>query len=107
MTSKFFADSKYLKDNKCRVVVSIILDHKFWNDCFIVVKLMAPLVRLLRIVDCDKRPSMGYVYEGMYRVRLDIKKLFNHNKRLYKPYTNIIKQRWDEQLRKSIHSAAY
>ena len=107
MTRKFFADSRYSKDNKSRVVVFIILDQKFWNDCFIVVKLMAPLVHLLRIVDCDERPSMRYVYEGMYRTRLGIKKLFNHNKRLYKPYTNIIKQRWDGQLRKSIHSAAY
>ena len=51
---------------------------------------MAPLVRLLRIIDCNERPSMGYVYEGMYRARLGINKLFNHNKRLYKPYTNII-----------------
>ena len=41
-------------------MVPIILDHKFWNDCFIVVKLMAPLVRLLRIVDCE-RASMGCV----------------------------------------------
>ncbi|RVW71239.1 hypothetical protein CK203_058829 [Vitis vinifera] len=64
-------------------------------------------MRLLRIVDCDERPSMGYVYEGMYRVRLGIKKLFNYNERLYKPYTEIIKQRWDQQLKKSIHSAAY
>ena len=47
-------------------MVSIILDHKFLNNCFIIVKLMAPLVRLLCIVDGDERPSMGYVYEGMY-----------------------------------------
>ena len=107
VTRKFFVDSRYSNDNKSRGVVSIILDHKFWNDCFIIVKLMAPLVRLLRIVDGDERPSMGYVYEGMYRAHLGIKKLFNHNKRLYKPYTNIIKQRWDEQLRRSIHSVAY
>ena len=90
MTRRFFVDSRYSKDNKSRVMVSIILDHKFWNGCFIVVKLMAPLVRLLRIIDCNERPSMGYVHEGMYRARLGIKKLFNHNKRLYKPYTNII-----------------
>ncbi|RVW13245.1 hypothetical protein CK203_105545 [Vitis vinifera] len=56
---------------------------------------------------CKLWPSMGYVYEGMYRVRLGIKKLFNYNERLYKPYTEIIKQRWDQQLKKSIHSAAY
>ena len=68
---------------------------------------MTPLVHLLRIVDCDKRPSMGYVYEGMHRARLGIKKLFKDNKRLYKSYTQIIKQCWDQQLRKNIHAAAY
>ena len=50
---------------------------------------------------------MGYVYEGMYRVRLGIKKLFKDNKRLYMPYTQIIKQRWDQQLRKNIHATTY
>ena len=63
VTSKFFVDSRYSKDNKSNVVVSIILDNKFWNDCLIVVKLMTPLVRLLLIVDGNERPSMGYVYE--------------------------------------------
>ena len=63
-------------------MLSIILDHKFCNDCLIVVKLMAPLVRLLRISDCDERPSMGYVYKDVYRARLVMKKFFNHYKRL-------------------------
>ncbi|KAL6321052.1 hypothetical protein AAG906_012036 [Vitis piasezkii] len=89
VTSKYFVDSRYSKDYKSQVAVSIILDNRFWNDCLIV------------------RPSMGYVYEGMHRVRLGIKKLFNYSERLYKPYTKIIKQRWDQQLKKSIHSAAY
>ena len=68
---------------------------------------MVPLVRLLCIIYSDERHSMGYVCECIYRACFDIKKLFNHNKRLYKPYTNIIKQHLDEQLRKSIHSTAY
>ena len=50
---------------------------------------------------------MGYVYEGVYKAHLGIKKLFNHNKGLYKPYIEIIKQCWDEQLNKSIDSTAY
>ncbi|RVX03764.1 hypothetical protein CK203_023009 [Vitis vinifera] len=65
VTNKFFVDSRYSKDYKSQVAVSIILDNRFWNDCLIVVNLMSPLMRLLRIVDCDERPSMGYVYEGM------------------------------------------
>nr|CAN66693.1 hypothetical protein VITISV_032487 [Vitis vinifera] len=102
-----FKDIDIQRIIKSKVAVSIILDNRFWNDCLIVVNLMSPLMRLLRIVDCDERPSMGYVYEGMYKVRLGIKKLFNYNERLYKPYTEIIKQRWDQQLKKSIHSVAY
>ena len=100
-------DSRYSKDNKSKVAVFIILDNRFWNDCLIVVNLMSPLIRLLHIVDCDERPLMGYVYEGMYKVRLGIKKLFNYNKILYKPYTEIIKQRWDQQLKKNVHSTVY
>ena len=107
VTSKFFVDSRYSKNNKSKVAVSIILDNRFWNYCLIVVNLMSPLMRLLCIVDCDEKPSMGYVYESMYRVHLGIKKLFNYNKRLYKPYTEIIKQHWDQQLKKNIHSTTY
>lgn len=70
-------------------MVSIMLD----NDRLIIVRLMAPLVHLLRIIDCDERPSIGYVHEDMHRARLGIKQLLNYNKRLYEPYTNIIKQR--------------
>ena len=86
VTSKFFADYRYSKDNKNKVVVFVILDNKFWNDCFIIVNLMTPFVRLLHIVDCDERPSMRYVYEGMYRAHLGVKKLFKDNK----DYTSFI-----------------
>ena len=39
VTSKFFVDSRYSNDNKSKVVISIILDNRFWNDCLIVVNL--------------------------------------------------------------------
>ena len=81
VTSKLFVDYGYSKNNKSKVAVSIILDNRFWNDYLIVVNLMSPLMCLLRIVDCDERHLMGYVYEGMYRVCLAIKKLFNYKKK--------------------------
>nr|CAN74492.1 hypothetical protein VITISV_022214 [Vitis vinifera] len=75
VTSKFFLNSRYSKNNKSKVAGFIILDNIFWNDCLIVVNLMSPLMRLLHIVDCDERPLMGYVYEGM----------FYNKKRIYDP----------------------
>ncbi|XP_028089479.1 uncharacterized protein LOC114289863 [Camellia sinensis] len=107
VTSKDFVNSRHAKDKKVKEVVAIILDSKFSNDCLIVIKIVEPLMRLLRIVDGDKKPSMGYVYEGMYRARIAIKNVFMKKKRLYKPYTSIIKDCWDRTLRKNIHAAAY
>ncbi|XP_031272895.1 uncharacterized protein LOC116131387 [Pistacia vera] len=57
--------------------------------------------------DSYERPSIGYVYDGMYRTRMGIKKLFKNRKILYKLYTTIIKMRWDRMLRRDIHAAAY
>lgn len=71
------------------------------------VGVVAPLIRVLRIMDTDRRPSIGYVYDGMFRAKKAIKDIFKNKKRLYKPFTRIIKARWDKQLRRDIHAAAY
>ena len=68
---------------------------------------MSPLIRLLRIVDSDEKPAMGYVYDGIYRVIDGIKKNFKDKKRLQEPYVNIIKDQWDNQFYRDIHAAAY
>ncbi|XP_039013548.1 uncharacterized protein LOC120143239 [Hibiscus syriacus] len=98
---------KVIKLPKAIEVKLIILDETFWKNCLISVNVMAPLLRLLRVCDSDEKPSLGYVYEGMYRAKNGIKKLFRFKKVLYRSYTNIIKARWDRMLRKSLHVTAY
>ncbi|KAK2426995.1 hypothetical protein QL285_025609 [Trifolium repens] len=107
VTHKTFVESRYYRDPKARDFIAAVLDSKFWNDVEIIVKIVAPLVCLLRIVDGDDRPSLGYVYDGMFRAKKAIKKIFMNKKSLYKPYTRIIKQRWDKHLRQQLHAAAY
>ncbi|KAL8497454.1 hypothetical protein ACS0TY_020957 [Phlomoides rotata] len=85
------------------IALKSILEHQ--HD--LQVGVVAPLIRVLRIMDTDRRPSIGYVYDGIYRAKKAIKDVFRHKKRLYKPFTNIIKARWDKQLRRDIHAAAY
>nr|KAJ0185306.1 hypothetical protein LSAT_V11C900482250 [Lactuca sativa] len=53
------------------------------------------MLRFLRICDSDEKPTLGYVYEGMYRAKKEIKKLFRNNIELYTHYINIIKNQWD------------
>ncbi|XP_054791275.1 uncharacterized protein LOC129296901 [Prosopis cineraria] len=47
-----------------QLVGDIVLDKKFWDDCHQIVCLVGPLIKLLRIVDVDEKPSLGYVYEA-------------------------------------------
>ena len=107
MTSKFFVDNRLARELKAKEVVSIILDNSFWDDINVIVKISSPFIRLLQIIDFDQRPAIRYMYEGMYRARLGIKKIFRMRKHLYKPYTSITKNCWDKHLRKDLHVAVY
>ncbi|QHN83263.1 uncharacterized protein DS421_20g703220 [Arachis hypogaea] len=107
VVDSIFTDHKLGRSATGRAVSAIILDAKFWDDCFTVCKLVSPLIYLLRVVDADDPPSLGYVYEGMLRAEDAIKEMFRQSKTAYQPYTDIINSRWDKHLKKDLHAAAY
>ncbi|GKV32742.1 hypothetical protein SLEP1_g41327 [Rubroshorea leprosula] len=80
VTSLEFKKSRYYKDHKANDVVAVVLDKKFWNNCELLVKIMGPLIHFLRIEDGNERPSLGYVYDGVYRARKAIKTISMNKK---------------------------
>ncbi|XP_054782672.1 uncharacterized protein LOC129289958 [Prosopis cineraria] len=104
---KHFHDNKLSRTKAGQLVGDIVLDKKFWDDCHQIVCLMGPLIKLVRIVDADEKPSLGYVYEGMQRAKNSIKNFFRRKKEQYKPYTSIIQARWDKHLKYDLHAATY
>ncbi|XP_057723675.1 uncharacterized protein LOC130939600 [Arachis stenosperma] len=104
---KYFTSHKLSKSVNGKMVSSIILDSKFWEDCFTTVMLVGPLIKLLRLVDADEKPSLGIVYAGMQRAKINIKTMFRNRKSAYTPYTSILKMRWDKHLKRDLHAAAY
>nr|XP_025632247.1 uncharacterized protein LOC112726904 [Arachis hypogaea] len=107
VVDSIFTDHKLGRSTTGRAVSAIILDCNFWDDCFTVCKLVGPLIYLLRVVDADDKPSLGYVYEGMLRIEDAIKEMFRQSKIAYQPYTDIINSRWDKHLKKDLHAATY
>ncbi|KAH7691790.1 Ribonuclease H-like protein, partial [Dioscorea alata] len=103
VTSRDFLGCNGSKTRQAKDVCNIVLDNQFRNDCLVVVKIASPLVRLLRIVDSDERPSLGYIYEGIIRARKAIKETFKYVRRLYQPYISILEERWEHQIRQDIH----
>ncbi|KAJ8434364.1 hypothetical protein Cgig2_031610 [Carnegiea gigantea] len=67
-----------------------------------VLKVHEPLVRVLRPIDGDDKPTMAYIYEAMVRAKHAIK----DNCRYYQIYWDVIDKRWNFQLHSDLHAAS-
>ncbi|XP_025652305.1 uncharacterized protein [Arachis hypogaea] len=63
------------------------------------------LVHVLRIVDSEDRPAMGFLYQAIYKAREEMVKRFQKRKKVVDPYLKILDTRWDAQLKKNLHAA--
>ncbi|KAE8661030.1 Importin subunit beta-1 [Hibiscus syriacus] len=97
--------SKYSKEHGGKRVASIVLKPTFWSTIVYILKMTGPLVKVLRLVDGEKRPAMGYVYEAMDRAKEAIANSFNNVEDKYKDVFAIIDKRWECQLHQPLHAA--
>ncbi|XP_010425286.1 PREDICTED: uncharacterized protein LOC104710400 [Camelina sativa] len=59
VTSTYAELKQLFKTSKAKDAKLIILDERLWNECLIIVKIMTPIIRLLRICDADEKPSLS------------------------------------------------
>ncbi|XP_061376092.1 uncharacterized protein LOC133318145 [Gastrolobium bilobum] len=105
--SEDWENSKASKDPKGKVARRTVLMPAFWNDVFFSLKVMGPLVRVLRLVDNEKKLAMGYIYEAMDRAKEAIQKSFGGDEQKYKDIFAIIDTRWECQLHHLLHAAGH
>ena len=97
-TSDKWLASKWAKEAKGKQVSEIVLMSSFWNHVVYILKVMGPLVKVLQLVDNERKPAMGYIYKAMDRCKETIKKSFNEDVDKYKEIFSIIDKRWECQL---------
>ncbi|KAL5747620.1 hypothetical protein ACOSQ2_024917 [Xanthoceras sorbifolium] len=51
----------------------------FWNGVTLCLKVFAPLVKVLRLVDGDVKPSMGFLYGELKNAKEEIKVVLRNN----------------------------
>lgn len=107
VTSEEWAKSKWSNEPEAKRVSSIILKGTFWPSVKFALKLTGPLVKVLRMVDGDEKPAMGYIYEAMDRAKEAIERSFNRNESEYERAFEIIDERWNCQLHRPLHAAGY
>ncbi|XP_028051475.1 uncharacterized protein LOC114256094 [Camellia sinensis] len=84
-----------------------LLMPSFWNTVVFALKVSGPLVKVLRLVDTEKKPPMGYIYEAMDRAKECIASSFDHKEEKYNEIFEIIDKRWDVQLHRPLHAAVH
>ncbi|XP_039123453.1 uncharacterized protein LOC120260074 [Dioscorea cayenensis subsp. rotundata] len=106
--SEEWARCSYSSKMEAKKVEAIfLLDDKFWKSIKYCLKCASPLIKVLRLVDGDAKPTMGYIYEAMDRAKEQIAQNFNCQKARYERIWHIIDTRWDLQLHRPLHVAGY
>ncbi|RDY13851.1 hypothetical protein CR513_01165, partial [Mucuna pruriens] len=102
-TSNEWKSSSFAKTKDGKLVEDVVLDKEFWKNIIICLKGACPLIEVLRLVDSDKKPAMGFIYEAMDQA----KEKYRILSMIYLPLWNIIDERWDNQLHRPLHAASY
>ncbi|XP_077242611.1 uncharacterized protein LOC143883140 [Tasmannia lanceolata] len=76
----------------------------FCQNCKTIVDILEPIVRVLRMVDGDKRPTMGSMYHAIELMKGAVQTTAT---RSLQGYHKIIDTRWKNMLLHPLHSAAY
>ncbi|XP_072090643.1 uncharacterized protein [Arachis hypogaea] len=106
-TSDEWVKNKLSKEAKGREATKIVIMSSFWNHVKYTLKIMGPLVRVFRLVDGEKKPPMGYIYEAMEKAKECIMKAFLNDESKYNDVFKIIDNRWNCRLHRPLHVAGH
>ena len=77
-----------------------MLTDRFWKKAGEVQTIMEPLVKVLKLVDQDKKATLSNIYEVMDRAKLAIKASIKQ----WEKYWEVIDKRWEGQLHRHLHA---
>ncbi|KAK1384087.1 hypothetical protein POM88_021822 [Heracleum sosnowskyi] len=86
--------SKWSKENSGKRATATVLKISFWRNIAFALKVCGPLIKVLRIVDGETKPSMRYIYGAMERAKSVIVSSFESENE-YKKAFEIIDHRWE------------
>ncbi|KAJ9166911.1 hypothetical protein P3X46_021600 [Hevea brasiliensis] len=77
-------------------------ERNFWEKAQEIIKIQEPLLKVLKLLDGDEKPTTGFVFEAIERSKLAIKA----NARSYIEYWKIIDHHWNIQLHHDLHATS-
>ncbi|GJW79411.1 hypothetical protein Tco_0143386 [Tanacetum coccineum] len=106
-SSEEWEKCKFSNTVKGKSAYAIVVSPSFWTGVKLCLKVFAPLVKVLRMVDAGFKPSMGFIYGELKKARQEIIDALNDNKKAYEPIMDVIAEKSSGWLDTSLHMAAY
>ncbi|XP_042467363.1 uncharacterized protein LOC122050536 [Zingiber officinale] len=91
---------------KGKEAFDVVLPNDFWNSMDLCLQIFTPLIKVLRLVDGEEKPSMGFVYREILNAKEEIRKTFKEEND-YLPILNIIDSESKGHLDGPLHTTAY
>lgn len=103
-TSTEWDQCKWSKNPKEKTAYATVLSLSFWNGVTLCLKVFAPLVKVLRLVDGDRK---GFLYGELKKAKEEIKEAFKNNETNYRPIHAIIDAKAKDRLDSPLHLTTY
>ncbi|KAH6833491.1 hypothetical protein C2S53_019116 [Perilla frutescens var. hirtella] len=84
-----------------------VVSLTFWSGVASCLEVFTPLIKVLRIVDSDRKPSMGFVYGELVQAKEDIKIAEHSIPKNYEPIIEVIDARIKDRLDSPLYLTAY
>ena len=84
-----------------RTAQATISSDKFWDDVKKVVAILDPIVKVLRMVDGQRKATLPHLWAAIEMMKMQVEEAYRRNSK----YIAIIKDRWERQLKHPLHKA--
>jgi hypothetical protein len=96
-----------VKSKKGKDATAIILNPTFWKDVKQTVSVFEPLFRVLRLVDGDVKPSMGFIYGEILKAKREVKEALGNIESRFKEVIAVVDKKMKGRLDSPLHLTAY
>ncbi|KAM1285408.1 hypothetical protein ACFX13_028896 [Malus domestica] len=105
-TTAAWMQSNFSKQRAGLEVAEIVADQLFWSLCDQTLKVTKHLLSVFHLMDCEEKPSIGYLYDAIEKAKKSVIVAFDNNEPDYLPYLKVIDHVWQEELHSPLHAAA-
>ncbi|XP_073040130.1 uncharacterized protein [Primulina eburnea] len=105
-TSDEWSKTKLRSSVKGKAAEATVTSISFWNGVSLTLNVFTPLVKVLRLVDGDKKPSMAFLLGALKQAKEDMKKSFKKEENVI-PILKIIDEKSKGRLDSPLHYAVY